>query len=37
MLENILAEVRLAYLIKRDKDGWNARANWNDALSGGEK
>jgi ATP-binding cassette subfamily D (ALD) protein 3 len=37
MLDKILEEVRLAYLTKRDTDGFNARCNWNDALSGGEK
>lgn len=37
MLDKILDEVRLAYLTKRDRDGFNARCNWNDALSGGEK
>jgi ABC-type uncharacterized transport system fused permease/ATPase subunit len=38
MLEEILEEVRLGYLVKRDLvAGWEKVNDWNDVLSGGEK
>ena len=36
MLQNILDEVRLDYLVARE-GSWDTVADWNDVLSGGEK
>lgn len=35
-LQKILNEVRLGYLVKRER-GWDSVNDWNDVLSGGEK
>ena len=36
MCVNVLRIVNLHYVIERE-GGWDARANWKDRLSGGEK
>ncbi len=37
MLQNILEDVRLGFLTAREDGGLDARNDWNDVLSGGEK
>lgn len=36
-LKVILENVRLSYLLEREKNGWDANLNWEDILSLGEQ
>lgn len=37
MLNEIMVNVRLDYVVSRDAAGWEKVNDWNDVLSGGEK